>query len=127
MVEPAIETPFVSFNSILDSNCESFTFQGDITAKPNWLQFSISSEGLITISANEDGYYITSGTGQSSDKKIIKVLTGAVIATNIKNNSTVTVIKYPIKSDGKLDVDYRDQNMPDWLDFDIDYEIDSYI
>lgn len=131
-LEKSEEFTFISFNTILDSKQASFTFQGDYSAKPDWLSITTAGDGTFTISAGNlsglsgynksYGYFITSGTGQPSDKKILKIASNGQICSGVKNTSTVTVIFYPADSNGNLDVGYSEEHMPAWLDFGISYE-----
>ena len=132
-LEKALQYTFTSFNTILQNRSQSFSFQDDYSSKPDWLNISGSGDN-ITITAGDllhlpgyqinYGYFITTNTGNDSDKKIIRVTSGGTIATNVKSSSTVTITFYPATSSGDLDVGYVAEGMPSWLGFDIDYDGD---
>lgn len=126
---------FTSFNSLLQNKGMSFSFQGDYSAQPSWLSISGSGNEIIIKAGNLSnladynknyGYFITTGTGKESDKKIIRVSSNGEICSGVKESSTVTITFYPADSNGNLDVSYTTENMPDWLDFEIEYENDHH-
>ena len=56
---------------------------------------------------------------------MIKFESGALISDKVKNSSTVTINFYSANANGTLAIDYSNENKPDWLGFEIDYERDT--
>ena len=180
-LEKAEEYTFESFNAILSIYSQAFSFQGDYGNFPDWLNISGEGDEIIIRAGDllslkgynkRYGYFITTNTGWVSDKKIIRVESGSIIAEHVKQSSTITIAFYPAYTDevfsenkeyhlgdiivyndelykftdekqsgpwdstkvkkinyakpGGLEVNYNDQNIPEWLDFEIEYEEDSY-
>ena len=135
-LEKSKEYSFRSFNTILSLYSQSFSFQGDYSNYPDWLNITGSGDSIVIKAGDLDnlsgynkhyGYFITTNTGGESDKKIIRVASGGDIVINVKESSTVTITFYPADSNGDLDVNYNDQNIPEWLGFKVDeYSNDSY-
>lgn len=130
-LEKAQQYTFDSFNTILSLYSQAFSFQGDYSNYPSWLNITGSGDNIIIKAGDLDklsdynnhyGYFITTNTGGESDKKIIRVASGENIAINVKESSTITITFYPADSNGDLDVNYNDQNIPEWLGFKIDYD-----
>ena len=130
-LEKAQQYTFTSFNTILSLYSQAFSFQGDYSNYPSWLNITGSGDNIIIKAGDLDnlpdynnhyGYFITTNTGGESDKKIIRVASGENIAINVKESSTITITFYPADSNGDLDVNYNDQNIPEWLGFKIDYD-----
>ena len=130
-LDKAAQYTFTSFNTILSIYSQSFSFQGDYSNYPEWLEISGSGDNIIIRAGDllhlgdynkSCGYFITTNTGSISDKKIIRVNSGDIIASGVKESSTVTITFYPADSSGDLDVNYNEQNKPDWLGFKIDYD-----
>lgn len=130
-LEKAQQYTFASFNTILSLYSQAFSFQGDYSNYPSWLNITGSGDNIIIKAGDLDtlsdynnhyGYFITTNTGGESDKKIIRVASGENIAINVKESSTITITFYPADSNGDLDVNYNDQNIPEWLGFKIDYD-----
>ena len=131
-LEKAQQYTFASFNKILSLYSQAFSFQGDYSNYPSWLNITGSGDNIIIKAGDLDnlsdynnhyGYFITTNTGRESDKKIIRVASGENIAINVKESSTITITFYPADSNGDLDVNYNDQNIPEWLGFKIDYDL----
>ncbi len=131
-LDKAEQYTFTSFNTILSIYSQSFSFQGDYSNYPEWLNITGSGDNIIIKAGDLDnladygkhyGYFITRNTGGESDKKIIRVASGENIAINVKESSTITITFYPADSNGDLDVNYNDQNIPEWLGFKIDYDL----
>lgn len=135
-LDKAEQYTFVSFNTILSLYSQAFSFQGDYSNYPAWLNITGSGDNITIKAGDLDhlgdynkhyGYFITTNTGGESDKKIIRVASGENIAINVKESSTVTITFYPADENGNLDVNYNDQNIPDWLRFEVsEYSNDSY-
>lgn len=130
-LEKAQQYTFASFNTILSLYSQAFSFQRDYSNYPSWLNITGSGDNIIIKAGDLDtlsdynnhyGYFITTNTGGESDKKIIRVASGENIAINVKESSTITITFYPADSNGDLDVNYNDQNIPEWLGFKIDYD-----
>lgn len=131
-LDKAEQYTFASFNTILSLYSQSFSFQGDYSNYPAWLNITGSGDNIVIKAGDLDsladynkhyGYFITTNTGGESDKNIIRVASGENIAINVKESSTITVTFYPADSNGDLDVNYNDQNIPEWLGFKIDYDL----
>lgn len=120
---------FKSFNTVLAETSASFSFQDDFSAFPEWLDITRDNSGQIIIKVGDldhladynkhYGYFLTSNAGSDSDKKIMKLASGAVISNKVKNSSTVTINFYPADSSGNLAVDYSNEGIPSWLGFEI--------
>ena len=139
-LEKAEHYTFRSFNSVLSDSALSFSFQEDFGSYPEeWLRI-INDNGQIKIYLADDlknktingetygsdyAYIMTTNAGSDSDKKITKFTSGELISDKVKNSSTVTINFYKANSDGFLAIDYSNENKPDWLGFEIKYELDS--
>lgn len=130
-LEKAETFTFRSFNTILQNTSQAFSFQGDYSSQPDWINISGSGDNIVIKVGNlaslagyskQYGYFITSNTGGDSDKKIIRGEHNTVLATGVKSSSTVTITFYPADSDGNLDVNYEEEGMPNWLSFEIEYD-----
>lgn len=176
-LDKAEQYTFTSFNTILSMYSQVFSFRGDYSNFPGWLNISGSGDNIEIRAGDLDhlgdynkhyGYFITTDTGGESDKKIIRVSSGEVIVSGVKESSTITVTFYPAYTDelfsedktyyigdiidynnelykfidekqpgqwdstkvekinyaepGGLEVNYNDQNIPEWLGFKIDYD-----
>lgn len=125
---------FTSFNTILGNRCASFSFQGDYSAFPDWLLID-EVEGQIRIRVGQlpnvygdnrnYGYFMTTNANSDSDKKMVRLQSGEVISNSCKATSTVTINFYPADVNGNLGIDYSEEDIPDWLDFEIEYEDDN--
>lgn len=139
-LEKAEHYTFRSFNSVLADSALSFSFQEDFGSYPEeWLNI-INDNGQIkiyladnlssrTINGRTYGsnyaYIMTTNAGSDSDKKLIKFASGALISDKVKNSSTVTINFYSANDDGTLAIDYSNENKPDWLSFEIEYETEN--
>ena len=139
-LEKAEHYTFRSFNSVLADSALSFSFQEDFGSYPEeWLRI-INDNGQIkiyladnlssrTINGRTYGsnyaYIMTTNAGSDSDKKLIKFTSGALISDKVKNSSTVTINFYSANADGTLAIDYSNENKPDWLGFEVEYETEN--
>lgn len=178
-LEKAEMYTFESFNTLLQNNCWSYTFQTDYSDHPAWLDFVVENDVLkIKVGDLEEvdgyereyGYFITTNTKTNFDKRIIRGKEGTVIVENPDLTKTITIVFYPAHTTasfdaslayksgqevkrytslykcvktyteagawesvssnfillsakpGDLDIDYSSMNMPNWLDFDIEYD-----
>lgn len=125
-LEKANNYTFISFNTVMNETSQSFTFQSDYSAKPDWLTISgPDSNGMITVSVGSLSSFAPFSTSvayfiSNNDKVIRKLAAGAVIGT-FKESTTVTISVYPAStaSGNPMAVDYSDYDMPDWLKFEI--------
>ena len=139
-LEKAEHYTFRSFNSVLSDSALSFSFQEDFGSYPEeWLRI-INDNGQIKIYLADDlknktingetygsdyAYIMTTNAGSDSDKKIIKFKSGELISDKVKKSSTVTINFYNANTDGFLAIDYSNEDKPDWLGFEIEYELDN--
>lgn len=104
---------FKSYNTLLSSYCNQYSFSGDIAGLefPEWM-IAIQNGDSITVSAGVDGFFIS-----SSDKTVRFLRSGDEICT-AKKTGTITITYYE-KDDttGKPVIKYDD--LPSWLDFDL--------
>lgn len=136
-LEKAEEYTFRSFNSVLSDAALSFSFQEDFGAYPEeWLKIIKVDEQIKiyladnlstrTINGKTYGsnyaYIMTTNAGSDSDKKLIKFSSGSLISDKVKKSSTVTINFYSANTDGTLAIDYSNEEKPDWLGFEIEYE-----
>ena len=129
-LEKAEDYTFTSFNTLISNLCQSFSFQGDHSAAPEWLDFS--EEGKIKVGDLEHlddygktyGYFLTTNANNPTDKKIIKLSRGQYLSEGYKDTATVTINFYPADDNGdfaiKYSEEYTDNVMPDWLSFSIE-------
>lgn len=119
------EYTFQSFNKVLDSIATQFSIVGNINDNVN-----LSGSGNGYIRAVQDGdtlkvYTTIEGYFLSSNDKLIKLYQIGALIAEVKNYSSLTINYYPTKDivgSGKvIDVSYDD--LPDWLDFSIQYTL----
>lgn len=104
---------FKSYNTLLSSYCNQYSFSGDIAGLefPSWMT-AIQNGDSITVKAGIDGFFIS-----SSDKTVRLLHSGDEICT-AKKTGTITITYYEKDSTtGKPIIKYDD--LPSWLDFEL--------
>lgn len=132
-LEKAEKYTFISFNTVMDEKSDSFTFQTDYSAKPDWLTITgPDSDGMITVKVGSlssfgPSYSTSVAYFISTGDKVIRKLTPGTEIGKFKESTTVTVSVYPAStaSGNPMAIDYTDYNMPSWLKFEITYDGDG--
>ncbi len=132
---------FKSFNTILNEYGDVAAFIGANSTVPDWLDVKEDfeedengnqvSKGTLTCYLSYNSQYVKDAGGayvmdSSNDKRIRWLDAGKVIGT-YKTTAVVNINFYPADADRNLLAGYglKDDKLPDWLNYTIEYDVDS--